>query len=114
MALPKDPADRRIKDVSEFSVGSSDQITIYSFWLKRTVSKGEVAVSKGEVSAKIFDTSNTSRAGSTPIPITLKPTPGYQRVFFSWPAQSLPPGSYRIDLFWDGAPVWRTYIRIVE
>lgn len=114
-ALPKDPTDRRIQEITDFSVSSDDQILVYGFWLKRrTVPKGEAVVSKGEVSATMFDPSNTSRAVSTPIKVTLKPAPDYQRVYFSWPAKGLTPGYYRIDVYWDGAPVWRVYVRVVN
>jgi hypothetical protein len=114
-ALPKDPANRRVTDVFEFSASSDSQVIVYSYWTRRAqVPKGEVALTKGEVSATIIDASNKTRAVSTPIKVSLKPAPDQQRVHFAWPLTGLTPGFYRVDLCWDGVPAWRAYIRIVD
>ena len=114
-ALPKDAGDRRINDFTEFSAASGDAVIVFGFWQRRaSVPKGETLVSKGEVSATIYDADNKPRGTSTPLKMNLKPPPEYQRTGFSWPAKSLPAGYYRIDLCWDGVPVWRGYVRVVN
>lgn len=105
--VPKDAANRSssIKDVTEFSRRDAT-IAVYGYWMKKD------KLSKGEVSIVVFDTRNKVQSNIPPLKVTLRDTE--QRIVTSWSPQNMPPGDYRVDMNWDGKPVWRTYIRIVD
>ncbi len=100
--IPKDRTDSP-RDISEFSTGDL-QVWIYSFW-RRT---GKLT--KGEISAKVYDPSNRLRVTTPPKRVTL--LEAGQRLAFGFPPSALQPGIYRVDLNWDGRPVWRAFVRI--
>jgi hypothetical protein len=101
-ASASDPLPR---DVAEFSKRDK-QVWVISEWLK----KGKI--SKGVMSAKVYDEQNRVRVTVPPKKISLFSTPA--RSGFGFSPASLIPGIYRIDLIWDEQPVWRTFIRINE
>ena len=103
--IPKRASDTMTRDVSDFSARDS-QVWIYSFWVR----KGKN--SKGEISASVYDPMNRLRFAVPPKKTSLPDTP--VRVAFSFSPAPLEPGVYRVDLNWDGRPVWRTFIRIIE
>jgi hypothetical protein len=92
-------------EVSDFSRQASE-IVLFTVWTK----KGKL--SKGNISVQAFDTENKVRVAGSPKKISL--SRGAQQVGFSFSPSSLEPGTYRIDLSWDGAPIWRTFVRIIE
>jgi hypothetical protein len=104
--LPKDANNHIIRDRTEFSARDDAQINVYSYWVKKAKR------SKGELSGAVFDTDNQVRATIAPKKIAL--TDQQQRIAFAISPKGLPPGYYRVDLCWDGTPVWRLYIRITD
>jgi len=92
-------------DVIEFTV-RDPQIWVYSVWAQ----KGKL--SKGLVTAKVYDEQNRVRVTIAPKKVSLSST--LSRLTFSFPAAALKPGASRIDLIWDGRPVWRTFIHLTE
>jgi hypothetical protein len=101
-AKASDPLPR---DVCEFS-RRDKQVWVISEWLKRG------KVSKGLLSAKVYDEHNRVRITAEPKKTSLESTP--TRSGFSFAPSALTAGMYRIELMWDGRPVWRTFIRVVD
>jgi len=103
--LPKDAADRNVRDAAEFSKNDA-QIMVYSYWVKKD------KVTRGDLAAAVFDVQNKVRLTIPPRRVTLRE----QDVRLSFPLVPavLTTGSYRIDITWDGKPVWRMYIKIVD
>jgi hypothetical protein len=106
MAVPRDATSRLIQLQSEFSPREVKEVTVFSFWRKAG------KLSRGELSATMSTVSNEVRARVTPKRISLSDRE--TRVVFAWPIAGVPAGYYRIDLLWDGKPVWRTYVRVTE
>lgn len=104
--LSKDAADRRFREVAEFSSREHSTIAVYTYWIKRA------KVSKGEVSAAIFDADNRRVGSIAPKKISLKGTE--QRFSFALPVKGIPPGRYRIDTYFDGRPVWRNHVQVTD
>lgn len=104
--LSKNVADQIASDDREYSTRDDTPVTVYSYWKK----KGKL--SKGEVSGSIFDASNHQRGSVPAKKISLKDQS--ERVSFSFAPKQLAAGYYRLDLLWDGTPVWRIYIHITE
>jgi hypothetical protein len=103
--LPKRASDPLPHDMSDFSTKDA-QISVYSLWVR----KGKL--SKGELSASIYDPLNRLRIKAIPKKVTLGDVP--IRIAFSFSPSSLQPGVYRVDVSWDGHPAWRTFIRITQ
>ena len=103
--LPKRASDPLPRDSSDFSKRDAE-IGVYSLWSR----KGKL--SKGELSAKMYDSANRLHIDMPPKKISLVDVP--QRYAFSFSPKTLQPGIYRIDLLWNGRPAWRTFIRIAE
>jgi hypothetical protein len=103
--LPKRAADPVPPDSSEFSRLEASVI-VYSFWQRKA------KISKGEISANIYDAGNRVCASVPPKKMTLRGEP--TRISFAFSPSPLQAGIYRIDLLWDGRPTWRTFIRISE
>jgi S1-C subfamily serine protease len=93
------------RDVCEFS-HQDKQVWVTSEWQKR----GKVA--KGMLAAKVYDDQNRVRIAITPKKVSLPLSA--MRSTFSFPLDQLSPGIYRIDLFWNDNPVWRTFIRLTD
>ena len=79
---------------------------VYSFW--RKVGK----TSRGDLTA-IFSSVTNQLLGDMPAK-RVNLGPAETRVVFGWPVAKIPVGYYRIDVLFDGAIVWRTYVRVVE
>ncbi len=92
-------------EVSEFAQ-KGPEVGIFSVWQK----KGKL--SKGVVSIRAFDTSNKSRVEGSARKVSL--SKDAQEVGFTFSPSSLEPATYRIDITWDGTPIWRTFIRITD
>jgi hypothetical protein len=105
LQLPKNPTDR-VNDTTEFSKRDDALINVYTFWVKRS------KLSKGTLSATVFDVENHVISSIPPKKVSLRDQD--QRLSVSWPSRGMAPGPYRIDVSWDGKPAWRTYIRVVE
>lgn len=105
-SLPRDPADRNIRRETEFSASNGDPIVVFTHWMKMG------RRDRGQVSAHIYDVHNRSVMNISSTRVNLRDRE--QRVSFTTSAKGMPSGYYRIDVLWDGAPAWRTYIRIVD
>jgi hypothetical protein len=92
-------------EVSEFS-RRAPEVGIFTVWTK----KGKL--SKGSISIQAFDTGNKLRVTSPAKRISLSREA--QEVGFTFSPSSLEPGTYRVDLSWDGVSIWRTFVRIIE
>ena len=77
-----------------------------AFYLSRRLP----SVSKGEVTADLFDASNVEKSSSPVKKVSLSSVE--QRVVFAFTPKGLTPGFYRVDVCWDGQPVWRVYFRV--
>jgi len=104
--LPKDASNRAIRETTEFSSRDHKTIDVYSYWVKKT------KLSKGKLSGTIFDPANKAVGSIAPKEVNLKGSE--QRFSFSIPVKDLRPGRYRIEMYWDAMPVWRTYVRIID
>jgi S1-C subfamily serine protease len=104
--LPKG-GDRGARQTAEFSASDDALVGVYVNVVKKVRQ-----ISRGELSATVFDPSNRVRLTIPAKRITLRDQE--QRVSFTLPPKGLPIGDYRIDVNWDGKPAWRTYIRIVR
>ncbi len=83
------------------------QVAIYSFWQRND------GPARGVLSAQIFDSANRVVATLAPTRIDL-PSRVPVRQHFSLNPAALKGGFYRVDLLFDGRPVWRTYFRVVD
>jgi S1-C subfamily serine protease len=104
--LPKNAGDRGVLDQTEFSARDDAQISVYSYWVKKA------KLSKGELSATLYDVANQVRGSFPPKKISLGDQP--QRLALTMSPKGLAPGYYRIDVCWDGKPAWRLYIHITD
>jgi hypothetical protein len=104
--LPKDAADLSLVDKTEFSARDDAQMIVYSYWIKKS------KLSKGELSAQVFDVANQLRGSIPGKKLSLGDRE--QRFSVALAPKGMSAGYYRIDICWDGKPVWRTYVRIVE
>jgi len=103
--MPKSASDALPRDIATFS-RRDNQVWVISEWRKAG------KISKGVLSAKVYDDQNQLRVTVQPKRVSLSAAP--TRSGFGFAPASLPPGFYRIDLLWDDQPVWRTFIRISE
>jgi hypothetical protein len=104
--LPKDVSSRDIRNVTEFSARDDAQIAVYTYWMKRA------KLSKGELSATVFDATNRIRGTIPSTKVSLDSRE--HRFSFTLSPKALSPGYYRVDVCWDGKPAWRTYLRILD
>jgi hypothetical protein len=104
-ALPKHASDGLPRDLSDFSTRDT-QIWVFALFSR----KGKL--SKGEVSVNVYDPLNRLRVSGPSKKVSLPEQP--ERISFSFSPASLTPGFYRVDLNWDGRPVWRTFVRITD
>ena len=103
--LPKRGTDPISQESRDFSVRDS-QISVFSLWQRAG------KISKGLLSAKVYDVSNRVTHEVPPTKISI--LDNTQRFSFNLSPVQLQPGTHRIDLLFDGRPVWRTFIRIAE
>lgn len=68
---------------------------------------------KGMVTVRFFDLNNRSLGASKPSKIDLKPG-DFKQLTWTVPITTLRAGTYRLDVFIDNHPVWRTFFRMTE
>ena len=105
-AISKTSGDMRVNDVTDFS-RKDPELYVYTLWLRKD------KVSKGMVSAKIYDVHNRLLAQVQPKKTSL-PTDVPMRLTMKLTPQTFEPGIYRVDILWDGHAVWRAFFRILE
>jgi hypothetical protein len=93
-------------DAGEFS--HLDQVAwIYTLWQKKDKE------GKGSVAAKVYDYRNQLLIDVVPRKVSL-----YERaplrVAFDFPLKNFAPGTYRVDVLWNGQPAWRTFLKITD
>jgi hypothetical protein len=103
--LPKSAMGPMPQDASEFA-RTEAQVYVYSMWSR----KGKVG--KGVLSAKVFDSGNRLVVEVAGKKISFGEIP--VRTAFGFSPGALKGGTYRVDLLWDGRPVWRTFVVITE
>ena len=104
-SLPKSATGPMPRDASEFGRGET-QVYVYSLWSR----KGKIG--RGVLSAKVFDSGNRVVVEVAGKKMSLGEIP--VRSAFGFSPAGLRGGTYRVDLLWDGKPVWRTFILITE
>jgi Trypsin-like peptidase domain len=103
--LPKRASDPISHESRDFSVRNA-QISVFSVWQRAG------KISKGLLSAKVYDVANRITHEVPPTKISI--LDNAQRFSFNLSPAQLQPGTHRIDLLFDGRPVWLTFIRITE
>jgi S1-C subfamily serine protease len=98
-------ADYSYVSQTQFSRKSSE-IIVYTIWER------EGKVSKGVVSMSVYDAANRLRSKVEPESLSLPPQ-GKLPFLYKFSPANLEPGLYRIDLFWDGLPIWRASVAII-
>ena len=102
----KGQRDSLPQGVSEFSKKDTE-IWVYSMWQRKD------RVSKGMVSAEVYDAANRVRVRVTPKKISI-PAEAPLRYGFAFSPQNLVSGPYRVDVCFDGRPIWRTFLTITD
>jgi S1-C subfamily serine protease len=82
-------------------------ISVFTFWGQKE------KIRKGTISTKIYDAQNKLRIVAKPQSVKLS-SQDQLRSSFTFVPRDLEAGLYRIDVFWDGLPVWRAFISITE
>jgi hypothetical protein len=103
--MTKAATDPLPRDMCEFS-RRDKQVWVISEWIQRG------KISKGLLSGSVWDEQNRLRVKVEPKKTSLSLSP--LRTGFGFVPAALEPGIYRVDVIWDGQPVWRTFIRITE
>ncbi len=83
------------------------EVIVYTVWEKKEKN------AKGTVSMNIYDAANRVRSRVAPKPLRLPDKAKLPFVYRFSPA-NLEPGIYRIDLLWNGFPVWRASIAVID
>jgi len=91
---------------SQFSKKDSE-IFVYTSWQ----AKGKI--SKGVVSINIYDANNKLRTKVEPQTLKLLPN-SLTRFQYSFSPSNIEAGLYRIDLLWDGLPIWRASVSVID
>ncbi len=99
-------ADFKYASKTRFSRKDAE-IVVCTIWEHR----GEI--NQGVVTANVYDAANTARFKPEPHRLRLLPNELIQNLYKFSP-RNLEPGPYRIDLFWNGLPVWRAFISITD
>jgi hypothetical protein len=99
------PANFFITSKGDFS--KKETVIIYTNWQQREDIKA------GMVGMKVYDVKNRVRS-ETPSKKLDLPANGLVQSVSKFSAAGLEAGAYRIDVFWNGNPVWRTYIAIKD
>ena len=69
-------------------------------------------VSKGLLAATVYDAMNRARVRMPERKFNLPELP--VRAAFSFPPANLEQGTYRVDVLFNGRPVWRTFFNVVD
>ncbi len=104
--FPKTRDQQLPSDISDFS-SKDQQIWLYSIWQRHD------KISKGVVSARVFDASNRSRVEIAPKKVSLAAATPI-RIGTGFSPASFQPGTYRIDVLFNDVPVWRTFFTITD
>jgi S1-C subfamily serine protease len=99
------PANLSITPKSNFS--RKETVIVYTNWRQRE------KIKTGAVSMKLYDAKNRVRTEAPPQKVKL-PSDNLMQSVLRFSAADLEAGTYRIDILWDGNPVWRTYIAIKD
>jgi len=108
-------ADLSYVSRNQFSRKDSS-IIIYTMWRAREkADKGRARekADKGSVSLNIYDANNRLRSKGQPRILELQPG---QLIWFqySFNMNNIEAGLYRMDLLWNGDPIWRASISLVD
>ena len=104
--VSKSANDARTSDTSDFS--HRDRVAwIYTLWQKKDKN------GKGVTSAKVYDSRNRLVVDVAPKKISL-PESAPLRVAFDFGIEMFPVGVYRVDVYWNDQPCWRTFFRITD
>jgi len=105
-SVSKTANDASTNDTSEFS--HRDRIAwIYTLWQKKDRN------GKGLTSAKVYDYRNRLVIDVAPKKISLSEEASL-RVAFNLGIEAFFPGIYRVDVFWNDQPAWRTFFRVTD
>lgn len=105
-SVSKVPNDASTNDASEFS--HRDRVAwIYTLWRKKDKE------ARGVTSAKVYDYKNRLLVDIAPKKISLPDGPPL-RVAFDFSIETFPAGVYRVDVYWNDKPAWRTFFRVTE
>ena len=87
---------------------TSDKLAwVHTVWQKKS------RAGNGEVTVKVYDVRNRLLVDRTPQKISLTETTPL-RVPFEFSLQKFTAGVYRIDVFWNDQPVWRTFLTLTD
>jgi S1-C subfamily serine protease len=105
-SVSKAANDTSTNDTSEFS--RRDRVAwIYTLWQKKDKN------GKGVTSAKVYDYRNRLLVEIAPKKISL-PDGAPTRVAFDFSIETFPAGLYRVDVYWNDQPAWRTFFRVTD
>jgi hypothetical protein len=105
-SVSKTANDASTSDTSEFS--RRDRVAwVYTLWQKKDKN------GKGLTSAKVYDYRNRLIIDVAPKKISLSEESSL-RVAFNLGIEGFPPGIYRVDVFWNSEPTWRTFFRVTD
>jgi hypothetical protein len=105
-SVSKTPNDTSTNDTSEFS--RRDRVAwIYTLWQKKD------KIGKGVSSAKVYDYRNRLVVDIPPKKISLPDSPP-TRIAFDFKIETFPAGIYRVDVYWNDQPAWRTFFRVTD
>ena len=105
-SVSKTANDASTNDASDFS--RRDRVAwIYTLWKKKDKN------GKGVTSAKVYDSRNRLVVDVAPKKISLSEDIPL-RVAFDLRIETFPVGVYRVDVYWNDHPSWRTFFRITD
>jgi hypothetical protein len=92
---------------AELSKNSDKLAWVHTVWQKRS------RAGNGEITVKVFDVRNRLVVDRTPQKISLSETTP-QPVPFEFSVLKLSAGIYRVDVFWNDQPVWRSFLTLTD
>jgi len=104
--IDKIASDLSYTSKAQFS-RKSPEIIVFVVW------KGNESLNKGAVSMNVYDAGNRIRIRTAPQTLQVPPQVLVQSQFSFKPA-NLETGIYRVDLSWNGTPIWRSGISIID
>lgn len=103
--MPTSAAQAFPTDVTDFSRKDA-LVYVYTMWQRKD------KVSKGLLAATVYDAMNRARVRMPERKFNLPELP--VRAAFSFPPANLEQGTYRVDVLFNGRPVWRTFFNVVD